>query len=321
MCKRGAGGVKGTVAAIHEVNHDFGWSAARKQCSSSASCCSHGLLCALLPSPFVLPPRAPTNRPLPPDHRPENTPLTYIQQEEYIKEEQKNLKRELLRAQEEVKRIQSVPLVIGQFLEMVDANTGIVGSTTGSNYHVRILSTLNRELLKPSASVALHRHSNALVDVLPPEADSSISLLGDNEKPNITYQVIRAFGCCVRLFAVVCLHRIVGAALPREREQGAAELDERRAQRAPWKTAAVSRRRRAPTPPLPIITCTTIITCTQTYTRTGHRRLRHPEAGDPRGRRAAADAGRPLPPARHRPAAVSGREERHCVFCSGELRG
>ncbi len=34
----------------------------------------------------------------------------------YIKDEQKNLKRELLRAQEEVKRIQSVPLVIGQVL-------------------------------------------------------------------------------------------------------------------------------------------------------------------------------------------------------------
>ncbi|KAG2451031.1 hypothetical protein HYH02_004300 [Chlamydomonas schloesseri] len=114
-------------------------------------------------------------------------------QEEYIKEEQKNLKRELLRAQEEVKRIQSVPLVIGQFLEMVDANNGIVGSTTGSNYYVRILSTLNRELLKPSASVALHRHSNALVDILPPEADSSISLLGDHERPDVTYSDIGGY--------------------------------------------------------------------------------------------------------------------------------
>ncbi|CAD7696596.1 unnamed protein product [Ostreobium quekettii] len=111
-------------------------------------------------------------------------------QEGYIKEEQRNLKRELLRAQEEVKRIQSVPLVIGQFLEMVDANTGIVGSTTGSNYYVRVLSTLNRELLKPSASVALHRHSNALVDLLPPEADSSISMLSDAEKPDVSYQDI-----------------------------------------------------------------------------------------------------------------------------------
>lgn len=54
-----------------------------------------------------------------------------ILQEDYIKEEQRNLKRELLRAQEEVRRIQSVPLVIGQFLEMVDNSNGIVGSTTG----------------------------------------------------------------------------------------------------------------------------------------------------------------------------------------------
>merc|ERR1711871_1900167 len=114
--------------------------------------------------------------------------LEFLQiQEDYIKEETKCLRRELVRAQEEVKRIQSVPLVIGQFLEMLDENTAIVGSTTGSNYYVRILSTINRELLKPSASVALHRHSNALVDVLPPEADSSISLLSNAEKPDVTY--------------------------------------------------------------------------------------------------------------------------------------
>lgn len=110
-------------------------------------------------------------------------------QEDYIKDESRNLKRELLRAQEEVKRIKSVPLVIGQFLEPIDQNTGIVGSTTGSNYVVRILSTIDRELLKPSSSVALHRHSNSLVDVLPPEADSSITMLGSEEKPDV----------CVRL--------------------------------------------------------------------------------------------------------------------------
>ena len=59
-------------------------------------------------------------------------------QEEYIKDEQKNLKKEYLHAQEEVKRIQSVPLVIGQFLEAVDQNTGIVGSTTGKDKWGRI---------------------------------------------------------------------------------------------------------------------------------------------------------------------------------------
>ncbi len=117
-------------------------------------------------------------------------------QEEYIKDEMQNLKRELVRAKEEIKRIQSVPLVIGQFLEIIDHNHGIVSSTTGSNYYVRILSTINRELLKPSSSVALHRHSNAVVDVLPPEADSSISLVAEHERPDVSYSDIG--GCDIQ---------------------------------------------------------------------------------------------------------------------------
>merc|ERR1719155_293359 len=108
-------------------------------------------------------------------------------QEEYIKDEMKNLKREMIRAQEEIKRVQSVPLVIGQFSEMVDNNRGIVSSTAGSNYFVRILSILNREQLKPSSSVALHRHSHAVVDILPPEADSTVQSLAMSEKPDVTY--------------------------------------------------------------------------------------------------------------------------------------
>merc|ERR1719446_1569137 len=73
---------------------------------------------------------------------------------------------------------------------MIDANHGIVGSTTGSHYHVRVLSTINRELLKPSSSVALHRHANSLVDTLPPEADSAIALMSSNEKPDVSYSDI-----------------------------------------------------------------------------------------------------------------------------------
>lgn len=104
---------------------------------------------------------------------------------------------------------------------MIEENTAIVGSTTGSNYYVRILSTLDREQLKPSASMALHRcarcsrppsppavlraqttpvpaslarrHSNALVGLLPPEADSSISLMSDSERPTVTYNDIGGY--------------------------------------------------------------------------------------------------------------------------------
>jgi 26S proteasome regulatory subunit T3 len=109
-------------------------------------------------------------------------------QEEYIKDEMRNLQRELIRAKEELRRIQSVPLIIGQFNEMIDSHYGIVNSTAGSTYYVRVLSTLDREKLKPNTSIALHRHSHAVVDILPPESDSSIQLMV--EKPDVTYHDI-----------------------------------------------------------------------------------------------------------------------------------
>jgi len=74
-------------------------------------------------------------------------------QEDYIKDEQKNLKKEYLHAQEEVKRIQSVPLVIGQFLEAVDQNNGIVGSTTGTDSADHTPRATGTELLSTQFAV------------------------------------------------------------------------------------------------------------------------------------------------------------------------
>ena len=57
----------------------------------------------------------------------------------------------------------------------------------GSNHYVRVLSTLDREFLKNGCSVALHKYSNALVDILPSEADSSVLMLLPDEKPDVSY--------------------------------------------------------------------------------------------------------------------------------------
>ena len=54
-----------------------------------------------------------------------------------------------------MRRIQSVPLVIGQFLELLSAKEAIVSSTAGSSYVVRVLSTLNRWALHRAADVAV----------------------------------------------------------------------------------------------------------------------------------------------------------------------
>ena len=110
--------------------------------------------------------------------------------EGYVKDEMANLKREMIRAKEEVKRIQSVPLVIGQFNEVIDNEYGVVTPTAGTTYCVRILSTLDKDDLKPNSSVSLHRYSHAVVDVLPPEADSTIQMMQMTEKPDVTYKDI-----------------------------------------------------------------------------------------------------------------------------------
>ena len=103
--------------------------------------------------------------------------------EEYIKDELRYLKRELGRAQEEVKSIQSVPLLVGNFAEMVDQNYAVVDC--GTPNLVRVMKTIDRHLLKPNTSVALHKHSQALVDVLPPEGTTSVQIVTD--PPNISY--------------------------------------------------------------------------------------------------------------------------------------
>lgn len=71
---------------------------------------------------------------------------------------------------------------------MIDSNYAVINSTAGSTYYVRVLSTLDREKLKPNTSIALHRHSHAVVDILPPETDSSIEIMA--EKPDVTYHDI-----------------------------------------------------------------------------------------------------------------------------------
>ena len=70
---------------------------------------------------------------------------------------------------------------------MIDEAHGIIGSSQGSQYYVRVLSILNREDLKPNARVALHRSSQAVVDILPADTDAAVQMMKMTEKPDVTY--------------------------------------------------------------------------------------------------------------------------------------
>lgn len=67
--------------------------------------------------------------------------------------------------------------MVGHFVEMIDENHGLVTSTGGTNYYVRVLSTIDREKLKTSTSIAMHRHSYSVVDILPSESDAAIQMM------------------------------------------------------------------------------------------------------------------------------------------------
>ena len=100
--------------------------------------------------------------------------------ENYLQDEIKYLRREAVRAQDELKSIQAVPLRVGNFSEMIDPNTAVVDDEL-----VRVMKTIDRRLLKPNTSVALHKGSHAVVDVLPPEGTTRVTLV--TEKPNVSY--------------------------------------------------------------------------------------------------------------------------------------
>jgi 26S proteasome regulatory subunit T3 len=84
---------------------------------------------------------------------------------------------------------------------MVDTDYGIVSSTAGSTYYVRVLSVLDREKLKPNTSIALHRHSHSVVDILPPETDSSIQL--------VVSESTFLLPCCHLVAVVHCVEVII----------------------------------------------------------------------------------------------------------------
>lgn len=56
---------------------------------------------------------------------------------------------------------------------MIDQNYGITGQANSGKY-VRVMSTLNREDLKPNSQVAVHKYSGAVVGILPPDTDSAV---------------------------------------------------------------------------------------------------------------------------------------------------
>jgi len=107
-----------------------------------------------------------------------------------IKKDYENMKKEYSYMKKEVTKIQSTPLIVGRFVEAIDNCTAIVTGEYDTNYCVPVLSTLDKECLCKNATIALHKQSFALVDILTEECDSTIKILQASEKPDVTFAMI-----------------------------------------------------------------------------------------------------------------------------------
>ncbi|KAK8796556.1 hypothetical protein WA538_005763 [Blastocystis sp. DL] len=106
----------------------------------------------------------------------------------YLREDITNLRKELIHAKEDVKRITKGCRSVAQFIEMVEDDYAVVQMGESSSVYSAVLSTLNKDLLKSGCSVCVHPRSSAVVDILPPQADNDIKIM--TEKPTVTYQDI-----------------------------------------------------------------------------------------------------------------------------------
>uniref|UniRef100_A0A0N4ZER1 AAA domain-containing protein n=1 Tax=Parastrongyloides trichosuri TaxID=131310 RepID=A0A0N4ZER1_PARTI len=107
--------------------------------------------------------------------------------EDYLRSAIKECRSEIAHASEELKILQSVPLLVGEFLEAIDKNYSIVETSAGVNYYVRVASNVDKSKLKLGTAVALMKRSNAIVDILPPDSDNTVNLLKPTEKPDVSY--------------------------------------------------------------------------------------------------------------------------------------
>lgn len=114
-------------------------------------------------------------------------------QTEFVQEEKLSLRREIIKSRDEIMKIKAVPLVIGHFNEMIDHNNAIVSASSGNNYYVKVLSILERESLKPNVQIVMHRHSYAVVDILPSEMDSNIQIMKNVEDTKVRYEDIGGY--------------------------------------------------------------------------------------------------------------------------------
>ncbi|MGQ0796514.1 MAG: proteasome-activating nucleotidase [Methanobacteriota archaeon] len=106
----------------------------------------------------------------------------------YVETELVRLQKEVRRLKQELDRLKTPPLIIGNVRDVLADGRVVVKSSTGPDFIVNAAEYVAKENLVAGARVALNKQTLAVMGVLPPSLDPIVTGAEIVEKPEVTYE-------------------------------------------------------------------------------------------------------------------------------------
>lgn len=107
-----------------------------------------------------------------------------------IENELIKLQKEIQQLYQELKKLKSPPLIIGEIVDILDDDRVVVKSTTGPNFVVHVANFVDKSKIQVGTRVSLNRDSLSVIGILSSSKDPIISEAEVIEKPTIKYEDI-----------------------------------------------------------------------------------------------------------------------------------
>jgi proteasome regulatory subunit len=104
-----------------------------------------------------------------------------------IESERLKYERENRSLKNELERIRCLPLAVGTLSEILSDDRAVVRTSSGPYFVVSVSKLIDPNVLKPGTRVAMNQRTFAILEVLPPSKDPSVSAMEIEEKPTVTY--------------------------------------------------------------------------------------------------------------------------------------
>jgi proteasome regulatory subunit len=108
----------------------------------------------------------------------------------YMENELIKLQKEVQQLYQELKKLKSPPLIIGEIVDVLDDNRVVVKSTTGPNFVVQVANFVDKSKISIGTRVSLNRDSLSVIGILSSSKDPIISEAEIIEKPKVLFKDI-----------------------------------------------------------------------------------------------------------------------------------